>query len=69
MATGVSRTKMNGNLQLSTSDNGNFTYHPIWRNGNSDNRLYFGDNLTVMTDLLRDETVRGKIRLIYIDPP
>ena len=60
---------MNGNLQVSTSDNGNLTYHPIWQNGNSANRLYFGDNLTVMSDLLNDETVKGKIRLIYIDPP
>jgi len=69
MATGISKTKMNGNLQVSTSDNGNYTYHPIWQNGNSANRLYFGDNLTVMNDLLQDETVKGKIKLIYIDPP
>ncbi|MDR1180725.1 MAG: site-specific DNA-methyltransferase [Bacteroidales bacterium] len=69
MATGVSKTKMNGNLQVSTSENGNYTYHPIWQNGNSANRLYFGDNYTVMNDLLHDESVRGKIRLIYIDPP
>ncbi|MDR3367111.1 MAG: site-specific DNA-methyltransferase [Prevotellaceae bacterium] len=69
MATGISRTKMNGNLLISTADNGNSTYHPIWQNGNSANRLYFGDNLTVMNELLRDETVKGKIRLIYIDPP
>jgi adenine-specific DNA-methyltransferase len=69
MATGVSKTKMNGNLRVSTSDNGNFTYHPIWQKGNSANRLYFGDNLSVMSDLLHDKTVKGNIRLIYIDPP
>jgi adenine-specific DNA-methyltransferase len=69
MATGISKTKMNGNLQVSTSDNENFTYHPIWQNGNSANRLYFGDNLSVMNDLLHDNSIKGKIRLIYIDPP
>ncbi|MDR3219255.1 MAG: site-specific DNA-methyltransferase [Dysgonamonadaceae bacterium] len=69
MATGVSKTKMNGNLQVSTSDNGNLSYHPIWQNGNSANRLYFGDNLAVMQDMLKDETIKGQIRLIYIDPP
>jgi hypothetical protein len=53
MATGVSKTRMNGNLQVSTSENGNFTYRPIWQNGNAANRLYFGDNLTVMNDLLK----------------
>jgi len=69
MATGVSKTKMNGNLQVSTSDNGYLSYHPIWQNGNSANRLYFGENLSVMQDMLKDETIKGQIRLIYIDPP
>jgi adenine-specific DNA-methyltransferase len=69
MATGISKTKMNGNLQVSTFDNENFTYHPVWKNGNSANRLYFGDNLSVMNDLLHDNSIKGKIRLIYIDPP
>jgi len=69
MATGISKTKMNGNLRISTSDNGCFSYHPIWQNGHKPNRLYFGDNLTVMNDLLCDNTIKGKIRLIYIDPP
>ncbi|MGB9860655.1 MAG: DNA methyltransferase, partial [Moorellaceae bacterium] len=31
------------------------------------NRLYWGDNLQVMCHLLRE--FRGKIKLIYIDPP
>jgi adenine-specific DNA-methyltransferase len=31
------------------------------------NRLYWGDNLQVMAHLMRE--FRGKIRLIYIDPP
>lgn len=35
----------------------------------SKNRLYCGDNLPVLATLLKDETIRGKIKLIYIDPP
>lgn len=31
--------------------------------------LFFGDNLRWMKSLLNDESVCGKIRLIYIDPP
>ncbi|MDR1891235.1 MAG: site-specific DNA-methyltransferase [Puniceicoccales bacterium] len=69
MATGVSKTKWNGDVQISTSENGQFMFHPIWQNGNSANRLYYGDNFTVMNDLLRDNTVKGNVRLIYIDPP
>ncbi|MDR1883354.1 MAG: site-specific DNA-methyltransferase [Prevotella sp.] len=69
MATGVSRTKWNGDLQANTCNNGQCSYHPVWQNGNSANRLYYGDNLTVMNELRKDETVRGKIRLVYIDPP
>lgn len=33
------------------------------------NRLYYGDNLPVLATLLNDSAVRGKVRLIYIDPP
>jgi adenine-specific DNA-methyltransferase len=36
---------------------------------NTANRLYYGDNSIVMKELLHDNTVKGKIRLIYIDPP
>ncbi len=35
----------------------------------SRNRLYYGDNLPVLAALLKDPEVRGKVRLIYIDPP
>jgi len=34
-----------------------------------ENRLYYGDNLPVLASLLKDHAVRGKVRLIYIDPP
>lgn len=33
------------------------------------NRLYYGDNLSVLSSLLNDDGVRGNVRLIYIDPP
>jgi len=33
------------------------------------NRLYYGDNLPVLAALMDDAAVRGKVRLIYIDPP
>jgi site-specific DNA-methyltransferase (adenine-specific)/adenine-specific DNA-methyltransferase len=38
--------------------------HPEWTN-----RLIFGDNLQVMKRLLSDEQVKGKVKLVYIDPP
>lgn len=33
------------------------------------NRLIQGDNLTVMQALRADPAVRGKVNLVYIDPP
>jgi len=33
------------------------------------NRLYCGDNLPVLAALLQDPSIRGKVRLVYIDPP
>ncbi len=33
------------------------------------NRLYFGENLSVLGTLLDDPSVRGKVSLVYIDPP
>lgn len=33
------------------------------------NRLYFGDNLPILATLRNDPRIRGKVRLIYIDPP
>lgn len=34
-----------------------------------DNRLYYGDNLTVLAMLGQDKSVAGKVQLVYIDPP
>jgi adenine-specific DNA-methyltransferase len=33
------------------------------------NRLIYGDNLRVLSNLLNDANVAGKVKLIYIDPP
>lgn len=33
------------------------------------NRLYHGDNLPILASLLREPSICGKVRLIYIDPP
>ncbi|MFH1863839.1 MAG: site-specific DNA-methyltransferase [bacterium] len=33
------------------------------------NKLIFGDNLQVMKNLLDDPEVKGRVKLIYIDPP
>jgi adenine-specific DNA-methyltransferase len=35
----------------------------------SRNALYYGENLAVLAALAHDPRVRGKVRLIYIDPP
>ncbi len=35
----------------------------------SGNALYYGENLSVLAALLSEPRVRGKVRLIYIDPP
>jgi len=40
------------------------------KNGNGwTNKLIFGDNLQVMKSLLDDPNVKGRVKLIYIDPP
>jgi len=33
------------------------------------NKLIFGDNLQVLKELMYDPEVKGKVRLVYIDPP
>jgi hypothetical protein len=37
--------------------------------GDAPNRLYFGENLAVLAALALDPSVRGQVRLVYIDPP
>ena len=40
----------------------------VW-GATSSNRLYYGDNLDALRKLREDEFVRGKVTLVYIDPP
>lgn len=37
--------------------------------GSWSNMLIFGENLSVLRTLMEDSNIRGKVRLIYIDPP
>ncbi len=97
MATGISKTRWNGNgslekkNELKTNNNLKLTYdgkedenvvltikpallHRIWPthqdiDGESINRLYYGDNLSILAKLLEDENILGQVKLIYIDPP
>ena len=42
----------------------------LWQNPvNHPNRLYYGDNLSILASLLDDPSVKGKVKLVYIDPP
>lgn len=43
----------------------------LWpeHSGHESNRLYFGDNLPILAALTNEAAVRGKVRLVYIDPP
>jgi adenine-specific DNA-methyltransferase len=37
--------------------------------GDHENELYFGDNLDVMSCLIHNKNLKGKVKLVYIDPP
>ena len=37
--------------------------------GHYENELYFGDNLDVMSCLIHQKHLNGKVKLVYIDPP
>lgn len=41
----------------------------FWEGTSNANSLYFGDNLPILAHLCNDIQVRGKVRLVYIDPP
>jgi len=51
-----------------TSEKPKQTYNRIFGN-NSDNSLYNGDNLDVLKFLIHNKKLKGKIKLVYIDPP
>jgi adenine-specific DNA-methyltransferase len=41
----------------------------IYEGVNASNYLYFGDNLPILSHLYNIRSIKGKVRLIYIDPP
>lgn len=41
----------------------------LWQGQKGLNALYYGDNLPILASLLTDDSVRGQVRLVYIDPP
>ncbi|WP_322822858.1 site-specific DNA-methyltransferase [Chloroflexus sp.] len=41
----------------------------IWTGEDPQNILYYGDNFYILPLLLQDQSLHGKVRLIYIDPP
>jgi len=48
--------------------------HTLWNGSKHEkeqilNRLYYGDNLPILASLLQDPSIKGNVRLIYIDPP
>ncbi len=99
MATGLPKTKWNGDLTSYIAENNFFkdgldvclSYEDklperdilatkpartlmLWHghgegDGKDENRLYYGDNLPILAALFRDSSIKGKVRLVYIDPP
>jgi DNA modification methylase len=59
----LSTTKAAPLQKVRTFNNGN-RFEDNW-----ENQLILGDNLKVLKTLCEDPNVRGKVRLIYIDPP
>lgn len=41
----------------------------IWGREEAENLLYYGDNLPILSRLLQNQSLYGKVRLVYIDPP
>ena len=47
----------------------------LWQGGaekddaQAPNHLYYGDNFPILASLLQEPSIRGKVQLIYIDPP
>ena len=69
MAVGVIPINREGK-QLTLVPKINIQFRQTERHNGSDiKRLYHGDNIDVLTALLDDEKVCGKVTLIYIDPP
>lgn len=83
MATGIPKKSGNGQSAVPVElayegkvERAAILHHPpaqltsVWRHpAASGKRLYYGDNLDVLSALARDKSVCGQVKLIYIDPP
>lgn len=90
MATGISKTQWNGDINEGSSNNnlevclsypGKLAESDIlatnqaecdllWKSDrHSENRLYYGDSLPILASLIEQASIRGQVRLVYIDPP
>lgn len=69
MAVGISTYKgTSGLMNLPLMEGRQFIADSTHDNGVI-KRLYHADNLAVLNELIKDKSVRGNIKLIYIDPP
>lgn len=57
-------------MMLVTSDHDGY-FHKLKDSSSSEviKRLYHADNLLVLKELVNDDNIKGKVKLIYIDPP
>lgn len=69
MAVGISSYKdTNGLMKVPCSPTSSLS-HIISAEVHCTKRLYHADNLIVLKELLHDSSIKGHVRLIYIDPP
>ncbi|KKP50571.1 MAG: methylase N-4/N-6 domain protein [candidate division TM6 bacterium GW2011_GWF2_33_332] len=69
MATGLPKTRWNGEINKPTKSGEN-VFELTWQEkSSSPNRLFYGDNIDVLRLINNDSAVKGKVKLIYIDPP
>ena len=55
--------------EILSGEDASLTEVGVFGDVKTENRLYAGDNLAVLKNLCHDDSVRGKVRLVYIDPP
>ena len=70
MAVGITHINQQYIQRVKFEPESNICFRQIaWNQGKGIKRLYHADNIDVLFTLTRDETVCGKVALIYIDPP
>ncbi|MGK7921105.1 MAG: site-specific DNA-methyltransferase [Trichodesmium sp.] len=94
MATGIPKTKWNGDYNSTNNDTNlstltseiSLSYQgkmpeneilalptakvkKVHQIGDEINQLYYGDNLPILLSFLENQDIKGKVKLIYIDPP